>query len=61
MLARYKMATRDLKHATRDARLAWALARRGKLRLSPVGIRGRREVKDLFRRSEKALKPSKID
>lgn len=51
MLAKYKIVTRDYRSLARDARLGWELFKKGKLRLFPVGVRGREEVSEIFRKS----------
>jgi len=51
MLAKYKIASGDFQSIARDARLGWEMFKRGKLRLSPVGIRGLEEVGEFFRKS----------
>jgi len=50
MLAAYKARSRDF---FGDLLLGWKMFRRGKLRLLPRKIRGRRQVKALFTRVEK--------
>ncbi len=45
MLGAYKFRTGDL---FSDLKLGWAMMKRGKLRLLPRGIRGRRQVRKMF-------------
>jgi heterodisulfide reductase subunit C len=45
MIGSYKLKTRAF---LQDARLGWEMFRRGKLRLLPNRVRGRREIKRIF-------------
>jgi heterodisulfide reductase subunit C len=56
MLAAYKTRTGDL---FSDMGLGWTMFRRGKLRLIPRGIRGKKNVKAMFKRSSKKPGESK--
>lgn len=47
MVGQYKLATRDL---FSDTKMAWEMFKRGKLKFLPAGIRGKREVRDMFRK-----------
>lgn len=51
MIAGYKMRSG---HLFKDMGLGWKMFRKGKLRILPGNIRGRKEVRDIFRRAEKA-------
>jgi heterodisulfide reductase subunit C len=46
MVAFYKLAARDL---LGDTKVAWEMFKRGKLRLLPENIRGRAEIRDMFK------------
>jgi hypothetical protein len=52
MIGHYKMKTREY---TKDMKLGWEMFKRGKLRLFPHRIKGRKEVKEIFRRAEERL------
>jgi len=45
MAARYKLATMDL---LADTKIAWEMFKRGKLKFFPSGIKGKREVREMF-------------
>lgn len=47
MVARYKLATGDL---LADAKMGWEMWKRGKLRLLPANVQGRREIREMFAR-----------
>ena len=45
MVARYKLATLDL---FGDAKLAWKMLKKGKLRFLPSGVKGKEEIRRMF-------------
>ena len=47
MVGQYKLATGDL---FSDTKMAWEMFKRGKLKFLPDGIRGKQEVRDMFRK-----------
>jgi len=51
MLAAYALKSGKGKGVLKDAGLGWELFKRGKLRLWPVRVRQRRQIRDLFRRA----------
>lgn len=51
MVARYKLAARD---PFGDARLGWEMFKKGKLRFLPAAVRGKREVRAMFRKQKES-------
>jgi len=49
MIGRYKMKTGEY---TKDMKLGLDMLKKGKLRLFPHGVKGRKEVKDIFKKAE---------
>jgi len=45
MIGEYKLKTGDL---MKDSRLGWEMFKRGKLKILPSGIKGRREIRGIF-------------
>ncbi|MFH1918513.1 MAG: 4Fe-4S dicluster domain-containing protein [Planctomycetota bacterium] len=47
MVGQYKLTTADL---FSDTKMAWEMLKRGKLKFLPAGIKGKREVRDMFKK-----------
>ena len=52
MLAKYKLKTRKRGGVFKDAGLGWEMFKRGKLRLLPVKVRQKNQVREIFQKSE---------
>ena len=52
MLASFKLKTLKLGGLFKDSGLGWEMFKRGKLKILPSGIRGKKQVKAIFKRSE---------
>jgi len=50
MIGEYRFKTKDFMS---DLRLGWEMFKRGRLKLFPAGVKGRREIEEIFKRSEK--------
>lgn len=50
MIGEYRAKTRDFMS---DLRLGWEMFKRGRLKLFPSGVKGKKEIREIFRRSEK--------
>jgi heterodisulfide reductase subunit C len=57
MVARYKLATLDL---LGDAKLAWKMLKKGKLRFLPSGIEAKAEVRRLFEKGVRTIFPERL-
>jgi len=49
MVGQYKLTTLDL---FSDTKMAWEMLKRGKLKFLPAGIKGKREVRDMFKKGQ---------
>ena len=50
LIMRFKMKTRGF---LKDAGLGWQMFRRGKIKVVPQGVKGAREVREIFQACEK--------
>jgi len=56
MVGRYKMAVFE---PFADAKIGWDMLKRGKLKFLPKGIKGKREVREMFRKPSRSGSPSR--
>ncbi len=52
MLASYKLKLGKLGELFKDSGLGWQMFKRGKLKLLPAGIRQKKQIREIFRKSE---------
>jgi heterodisulfide reductase subunit C len=50
MIGEYRLKTKDF---LSDLRLGWEMFKRGRLKLFPAGVKSKREIEEIFKRSEK--------